>query len=122
MILADSRSSRHECLPYAFEPFADTAEVDLVAGEIGPPWSALVVFATETGLRPEEWCALERRDVSTRAKVVTVQRSYTVDGGLKQYGKTERSRRSVPLTDRALEALDSLPARLDTPLLFFTHR
>jgi integrase len=104
------------------EHFADTAEVDLVADEIGAPWSALVVLATETGLRPEEWCALERRDLDLRAKVVVVQRGYTVAGGLKPYGKTSRSRRSVPLTDRALEALDSLAPRIDTPLLFFTHR
>lgn len=103
------------------EHFADTAEVDLLAYEIGEPWSRLVVLATETGLRPEEWCALERRDLDLRAKVVTVQRAYTVVGGLKPYGKTHGSRRSVPLTDRALEALDGLPPRLDTPLLFFTH-
>jgi integrase len=104
------------------EHFADTGEVDLVAGEIGRPWSELVVVATETGLRPEEWCALERRDVDLRASVVTVQRAYTVAGGLKPLTKTDASRRSVPLTDRALAALDELPLRIDTPLLFFTHR
>lgn len=103
------------------EHFADTAEVDLVAHEIGEPWGRLLVLATETGLRPEEWCALERRDLDLRAKVLTVQRAYTVPGGLKPYTKTHGSRRSVPLTDRALEALDGLPARLDTRLLFFTH-
>jgi integrase len=44
------------------------------------------------------------------------------DGVLTGYPKTERSRRRVPLTARALEALDSLPPRLDTPLLFPASR
>jgi integrase len=95
--------------------FADTAEIDAVAFELGKPWAQLVVFATETGLRPEEWIAIERRDL--RGDVVTVQRAYTVEGGLRGYGKTSRSRRSVPLSDRALDALDELLPRIDSPLL-----
>jgi integrase len=96
--------------------FSDTAEIDALAFELGSPWAQLVVFATESGLRPEEWIAVERRDV--RGDVVTVQRAYTVEGGAKEYGKTSRSRRSVPLSDRALAALDDLPARIDSPLLW----
>jgi integrase len=37
---------------------------------------------------------------------------------LRELGKTERSRRQVPLSSRALAALDGLPVRLDTPFLF----
>lgn len=37
---------------------------------------------------------------------------------LTRYPKTKRSRRRVPLTARALNAVESLPPRVDTPLLF----
>jgi hypothetical protein len=46
-----------------------------------------------------------------------VQRRFT-DGVLTNYPKTERSRRSVPLTTRALVAYERLPARLSTRLVF----
>jgi integrase len=101
--------------------FADTEELDAVALEIGPPWDALIVVASETGLRPEEWAALERRDVDHRVGVLRVQRTYSVGAGLKAYGKTSRSLRVIPLTDRALDALEALPASLKTPLLFPTY-
>ena len=61
--------------------------------------------------------AVERRDVDRQGRAVTVQRSYA-DGTFTPYPKTERSRRRVPLTGRALDALDRLPPRVDTPLLF----
>jgi integrase len=48
---------------------------------------------------------------------VSVQRR-VADGVLTPYPKTVRSRRRVPLSERALEALDRIPPRLDTPLLF----
>jgi integrase len=70
-----------------------------------------VGFAAATGLRPSEWAALERRHVDRGRRVVTVEGT-----------KTSRSRREVPLTARALEALDRVPARLDSPLVFPAHR
>jgi integrase len=107
--------------PGEIAAFDDTEELDVVAAELNPPWSSLIVLASETGLRPEEWAALERRDIDKQASVILVQRSYTVDGGLKPYGKTSRSRRAVPLSDRALEALDQLPVSITTPILFPTY-
>lgn len=92
-------------------------QVDAIAEELGTSYGALVVFAAETGLRTNEWIALERRDVDRVGRAVTVQRRIA-DGRLTPYPKTERSRRRVPLTVRALEAIESLPPRLDTPLLF----
>jgi integrase len=93
------------------------AELDAIAVELAPAFAPLPAFAAATGLRPEEWQALERRDVDRRAGILTVRRS--VSGGeVVDLGKTERSRRQVPLSRRALDALDAIPARLDTPLIF----
>lgn len=55
--------------------------------------------------------------VDRASAAVTVQRRYA-DGVLTPYPKTVKSRRRVPLTDRALEALEALPPRIDTQLLF----
>jgi integrase len=95
------------------------AEVEAVAAELGPVYGSLVVFAAETALRPEEWAALERRDLD--ADAVRVERA-VVDGALKAHGKTSRSRRRVPLSTRALAALDTLPRRIDSPLVFAAQR
>jgi integrase len=53
--------------------------------------------------------------------VLVIERSVS-RGRLKAYGKTARSRRRVPLSRRALEALDALPRRLDTRLVFSSPR
>jgi integrase len=60
---------------------------------------------------------LERRDVDRRARSVMVTRTVS-DGALVELAKTDGGRRQVPLSRRALAALDALPPRLDTPLLF----
>ena len=80
-------------------------------------YQPLPVFAAATGLRPEVWQALQRQDVDRRGRVLTVSRTVS-SGKVEELGKTTRSRRQVPLSRRALDALDALPARLDTPLLF----
>jgi len=83
--------------------------------ELGGQDRALVLFAAETGLRTNEWCAVERRDVDWRDPAVTVARRYA-SGRLTGYPKTVRRR--VPLTPVALDALRGLPPRLDSQLLF----
>lgn len=100
-----------ELLPFTPE------EIDALDVELGPVFGPVVVFAAETGLRTNEWIALERRDVDRSGPAVLVQRRYA-DGVLSPYPKTMGSRRRVPLTARALDALDRLPPRLDTKLVF----
>jgi integrase len=102
--------------PRPVRPFS-RAEVDAIAVELSKPYRALPAFVAATGLRPEEWAALERRDVDRRAGIVNVRRTVS-DGEVVELGKTSKSRRQVPLTRRALATLDALPARLDTPYLF----
>jgi integrase len=91
--------------------------LELLTRELLPQHRAIPIFAAGSGLRPEEWLALERRDVDRQRRIVSVQRVFA-NGKLSEYPKTDRSRRRVPLRKRVLEALDSMPSRLDTPILF----
>jgi integrase len=92
-------------------------EIDQLAAELGPLYGPLVVFAAETALRPAEWLAVHRSDVDRSQGVVVVERTLGPEG-VKPYAKTDFSRRRVPLSSRALAALDDLPRRLDTRLVF----
>jgi integrase len=98
-------------------PFGSWEDVEAITEELDPRLAAIPIFAVGTGMRPEEWIALERRDLHRGEGVVHVRRVYT-HGQLKECQKTSRQRRRVPLRRRVLEALDALPPRLDTPLLF----
>ena len=92
-------------------------ELDAISAELPPTYAPLPMFAAATGLRPEEWQALERRDIDRRARVVSVLR--TVSGGeVVELGKSNGARRQVPLSHRAAAALDAIPPRLDTMLVF----
>ena len=55
------------------------------------------------------------------AGIVFVRRTLS-SGDLVELTKTKRSRRQVPLSARAEEALDALPPRVDTPQLFPSPR
>jgi integrase len=99
-------------------PFENWQEIEAIAEGLDPRYQAIPVFATGTGLRPEEWIALERGDIDRAAGVVHVHRRYS-GGELKQGTKTRRvPTRAVPLRRRVLEALDAMTPRIDTPILF----
>jgi integrase len=97
------------------------AEVDAIAAELSADYQPLPAFAAATGLRPEEWAVLERRDIDRRAAIVSVRRTVS-EGEVVELGKTSKSRRQVPLSRRALAAYDRLKLRIDTPLLFPSPR
>jgi integrase len=102
-------------------PFATLDEVDAVAAELLKRYRAIPLVGCLTGLRPSELLGLERRDVDRVAKVLHVRR-VLIGGQLRTYGKTAHALRVVPLAEKALEALEAHPARIDTTLLFTTEK
>lgn len=89
--------------------FESWAAVELVAAELGVKrdGGAIAIVGAGTGMRPEEMFALDWPDVDLERRVVTVRRVYT-KGKLKPYGKTEGSRRRIPLRAVVVEALAAL--------------
>jgi integrase len=96
-------------------PFESWAQIRAVAERLGPLFGPMVVFAAATGLRPSELFALEQGDVDRAAGVVQIRRA--MNGRVKQT-RTRLSRRAVPLQAIAVESLDKLLPREDSPLLF----
>ncbi|HET6869149.1 MAG TPA: site-specific integrase [Solirubrobacteraceae bacterium] len=97
-------------------PFESWAELEALAGRLGPRLGSMVIFAAATGMRPGEWVALEWRDVDRDDRVAYVRRSFSKDR--LRCTKTEASARAVPLQARALEALDRLSSGVSGGLLF----
>jgi integrase len=102
-------------------PFETWDDVEAVAAELGKSYRAIPFVAVGCGLRPEELFGLHRADVDRDAGVLRIRRRFT-GGLLKDGGKTAGSVRVVPLRDRVLVALDAMPPRIDTPVLFPTPR
>jgi integrase len=101
-------------------PFADWDEVEAIAAELHPRYRAVPAVLVGTGLRPEELWGLERRHLDRANDVLSVEQVYT-QGRLKPCKKSDLQRRRVPLRAKVLEALDALPRRLDTQVLFPAH-
>jgi len=92
------------------DPFESWAEIDAIEAELDTTYRALVVFLVGTGVRPEEAFGADWRHVDLPTRVFTVRRAYA-KGRLKQYPKTARSRRRVPMRSRVVGALEALPRR-----------
>jgi integrase len=84
------------------------AELDALEAELGAAYGPLVPFAAARGLRPQECATLERADIDRERRLVQVHRTR----------KTVGSARQVPLSPRAMAALERVPPRFDTRLLF----
>lgn len=97
-------------------PFPDWTTVLRVAKHANF-YGPLIRFACATGLRPQEWAALQWRDVDTENRLLRVQRTTTGPG------KTTAALRTVSLSAPALRALsDQPPIASRTPSrLVFTH-
>ena len=76
----------------------------------GDRLEALYLFAIHTGLRRSEILGLKWTDVDLEAGVLSVQRSLDTNGTFNP-PKRNKSRRTVKLTDQAIEALKSHRAR-----------
>lgn len=96
-------------------PFVNVEEVMAVSAEMPAAYQAIPLFVCASGLRPEEWRALERADV--RDGAIFVNKRY-VRGMLKPGTKNGEAERRVPLHPLAARALRSHVTRLDTRLLF----
>jgi integrase len=113
--IKNPKRQRHERRPVV--PFESWDEVRQLAAELDPRFAAIPIVAVGTGLRPEELFGLHRADVDRQAGVLRVERRYT-QRTLKQGGKTAGSVRAVPLRAVVLVAIDSMPRRIDTEILF----
>jgi integrase len=113
--IRNPRRARHE--RREVHPFETWDEVRAVADELDERYGAIPVVLVGTGLRPEELFGLHRSDVDRKGGLLRVERRYT-GGLLKPGGKTSGSVRTVPLRRVVLDALDEMPARIDTQILF----
>lgn len=117
--IRNPKRSRHERRDV--HPFETWDDVRAVAGELDERYRSIPVVLAGTGLRPEELLGLHRADVDRKAGLLRVERRYT-GGMVKPGGKTPGSVRTVPLRKIVLDALDAMPTRIDTPILFPSPR
>jgi integrase len=112
--IKNPKRKRHERKPII--PFETWDELEAIDGELNETYKGIPEFANGTGLRPEEWIALERADIDRKTRLVRVSKRFS--GGELKPGTKTVPERFVPLRQRAIDALDKRAPRIDTPLLF----
>ena len=95
--------------PEEMSPLTSEEARRLLQAARGNGLEALYVLAITTGMRQGELLALRWQDVDMKNGTVSVRRTLTRSGGRYTLGepKTKKSRRSIRLTPRAVEALES---------------
>ncbi|MEJ7843700.1 MAG: site-specific integrase [Rubrobacter sp.] len=93
--------------PKEMRPLSPEETRGLLRAARGERLEPLYVLAVTTGMRQGELLALRWQDVDLENATVSVRRTLTRDGGRVVIGepKTKKSRRSISLTPRAVEAL-----------------
>ena len=95
--------------PKEMRPLTPEGARRLLEAACGNRLEALYVLAITTGMRQGELLALRWQDVDIDNGTVNVRRTLTRNGGSIEMGepKTKKSRRSISLTRRAIDALQS---------------
>jgi integrase len=95
--------------PKEMHPLSADEARRLLEAASGDRLEALYVLALHTGMRQGELLGLKWEDVDVEAGTLRVRRTLTLHGGKVALGepKTKKSRRTVRLTQRAVEALRS---------------
>jgi integrase len=115
MGIANPKRKRHE--RGEIHPFEDWDQVRAVAEELDSRYAAIPIVGVGCGLRPEELFGLHRSDIDRQTGLLHVRRRFS-GGAEKPGGKTAGSLRAVPLRAVVVAALDAMPPRIDTPILF----
>jgi integrase len=93
--------------PKEMRPLSPTEAHRFLDAARGERFEALYVLAITTGMRQGELLALRWQDVDVENATISIGRTLTRNGGRVAIGepKTKKSRRSIRLTSRAVEAL-----------------
>lgn len=91
-----------------------------VHGDYGDEARAIILTLAYVGVRPGELCALRHADLDTRQRELTVR--YNLDASGQEKAPKNGKPRVVIVPAEALDALQAVPKRVDSPYLFHTAR